>query len=363
MVMRSLKANINKFLSSYFSEDVDISDKLCYIICLCGLVTNILSVISTLKIGSSPVCNIINYSSLIFVLACTIIAFATKKTKLITPIITILVGNVIIPLIYLTEGGQNGGMPFYLLLSAICIGFAIKQKFKHVIAIISIIEFAVLIYVNYTYPELIIPIQEDSIITDAIFSVIVCFLFIFVLACQFSNQCDHDKKRIEKLYNMYKNEANSDVLTGLYNRRYFNSLLETLIPAIGGFNSLHIAMFDIDNFKSINDTFGHPEGDKVLKGFADILKQESISGIVPSRVGGEEFILLIPYESQDDAIAFTEYIVDRVRNELKANDERQVTVSAGFQTYVKGIAIEDFLQAVDEKLYQAKTTGKNKVVC
>lgn len=353
---------IKTFIERHFSDDVPISDRVCYLMCICGLITNIIAIISTISIGLPPVCIMISVASCSLLLIFSIIAFNTKHTAIISLLITVILGNILIPMMYITEGGQNGGMPFYFLLPAICIGFSVRKKFKYFVIIFSIIEYSLLIAFNFIHPQFIIPISEDSVMADSILACITCFLFIYVFANQYSVQLERDHNKIEQLNTLYREEANSDVLTGLYNRRYFNNLLNTAIPAIGGFNSLHLAMFDIDNFKSINDTFGHPEGDRVLKSFADILKQESISGIVPSRVGGEEFLLLIPYEDQDDAIAFTEYIVDRVRNEIKANGERQVTVSAGFQTYEKGIPIEDFLQAVDEKLYEAKTTGKNKVI-
>ena len=126
---------------------------------------------------------------------------------------------------------------------------------------------------------------------------------------------------------------------------------------------LHIAMFDIDDFKYVNDKFGHPFGDKILKLFANVLTRFSDeNGCTVCRYGGEEFLLLIPKKDKTEALSIVEQILEYTRTNIRVTDDRCITVSAGLMTSNDDMSFEELLQQVDEKLYTAKCTGKNRVV-
>lgn len=172
-------------------------------------------------------------------------------------------------------------------------------------------------------------------------------------------------RKLKGAFERIEQIAVHDELTGLYNRRF---LLEVLRREHSRAKRLHTAfavcLFDIDHFKSINDTLGHAAGDAVLKHFAHI----SISGLrgvdVLGRYGGEEFLLILPDAGRADACTAAE----RVRAVVEAAGfpqlpaDRQVTVTVGVAANGPGESVEDLLGRADGALYAGKAAGRNRVV-
>lgn len=176
---------------------------------------------------------------------------------------------------------------------------------------------------------------------------------------------------VKKYDEMHKREfklARTDKLTGLANRHYFDQKLEEeALYADYARKPLNILMFDIDNFKKFNDTYGHIWGDKLLSMFGDIVMQNIRKTDIPVRYGGEEFIVLIG----DLDMATVKGIGDRIRSQLEkqnfnmGNEETKckVTVSCGvaqYPTHAKDI--KEVVNYADKALYYAKEIGKNIVV-
>jgi two-component system cell cycle response regulator len=160
----------------------------------------------------------------------------------------------------------------------------------------------------------------------------------------------------------------SDGLTGLFNHRHIHALLNEEFERVGRTGErLTLAMFDLDRFKSVNDTHGHQAGDRVLEQFADILRESAREIDRIGRYGGEEFMVLLPDTSIDDAEVF----VERVRREVArrpfnigGSEPLRMTTSAGIATYPheRINSPETLVRIADEALYTAKTTGRNRVV-
>lgn len=144
----------------------------------------------------------------------------------------------------------------------------------------------------------------------------------------------------------------TDGLTGLYNRKYFNSRVAHFVSQN---IPVSVIFSDIDNFKKLNDTKGHHMGDEMLKLVAGIMKEESIGIGLPGRYGGEEIVFLVADPSVDVA-----QLAEKIRRRIEI--ESIVTASIGYSTYVPGLSVEELVKQADEAMYRAKTTGKNKVV-
>jgi diguanylate cyclase (GGDEF)-like protein len=161
-----------------------------------------------------------------------------------------------------------------------------------------------------------------------------------------------------------KNLAMLDGLTKLYNRRIFDETLAQKVTCQDT-NPVSLLLIDLDNFKQVNDTYGHQAGDHVLKTVARILKESCRGHDLVARFGGEEFAIII---SQTQA-ATAHAVALRIKNRLEKNvfdfDNRQfkVTASIGLATCEKGSTIftSNLVKRADRALYQAKRTGKNKV--
>jgi len=165
-------------------------------------------------------------------------------------------------------------------------------------------------------------------------------------------------KQLEKL-------ANLDSLTGLYNRRFLYDLGTKLtLIAKREQGTLSVIMFDIDDFKSINDTFGHAAGDSVIIAFSKLLQHTRESDIA-ARVGGEEFILILPNTSEQDAYDIASHICQETEKlKIKTSDAAiSFTISGGVSKVLVATdnGIELAIHKADHALYQAKNAGKNKI--
>ncbi|MCK0127946.1 sensor domain-containing diguanylate cyclase [Erythrobacter sp. F6033] len=156
--------------------------------------------------------------------------------------------------------------------------------------------------------------------------------------------------------------AETDPLTGLANRRRVMDQLDRMIvDARRASNPLMLIMFDIDHFKQVNDTFGHIEGDKVLKNVARIAEGESRNCDVIGRVGGEEFVWIVP----NITVGIARVMSERLRQAVAANSATStvppVTVSAGFAELGAGDTSLSLFARADAALYEAKDAGRNRV--
>ncbi|WP_244226631.1 GGDEF domain-containing protein [Paenibacillus protaetiae] len=155
---------------------------------------------------------------------------------------------------------------------------------------------------------------------------------------------------IERLRTTYQSSI-TDGLTGLYNRRHFQSKADQLLKRSKG---VAVIFCDIDNFKKLNDTQGHHKADGVLKQVSEIIKEES-SGIgTAGRYGGEELLACITHDRVKP-----EAVAEAIRKRVEM--ETIVTVSVGVGTSKDAKTVQEMVKLADQAMYHSKTTGKNKV--
>jgi diguanylate cyclase (GGDEF)-like protein len=166
------------------------------------------------------------------------------------------------------------------------------------------------------------------------------------------------------LFEEVKALAIRDGLTGLYNYRHFWELLSHEVELARRYGKpLSMLFLDLDNFKVINDTLGHPQGDAVLKTLAAYLQGAVRHADVVCRYGGEEFVLLLPHTPPEQAVVLAERLRQRISELTIPLPERdlQFTVSIGVAGLKEGMSGADLLDEADAALYRAKQAGKNKV--
>ncbi|WP_025026076.1 GGDEF domain-containing protein [Caldalkalibacillus mannanilyticus] len=166
----------------------------------------------------------------------------------------------------------------------------------------------------------------------------------------------HENKKINQLKNQLYHQSITDGLTGVFNREKIFEILDKEVK-----KDSVIALVDIDNFKSINDTLGYLVGDDVLKRVVDTIKMSIREQDEIGRYGGEEFIIIIKDTTLEDAVK----IIERIRKNVEAleweYDQLKTTISAGV-CKKSALAVEEVFKEVDELVHEAKRTGKNKVV-
>ncbi|MFK4259625.1 sensor domain-containing diguanylate cyclase [Agrobacterium tumefaciens] len=156
-------------------------------------------------------------------------------------------------------------------------------------------------------------------------------------------------------------QAVMDVLTGIPNRRaFFDAANEIFAQAVVANSILSCIAFDIDNFKNINDMWGHLAGDEVMKFVGHTLLTQANSSILPGRVGGEEFLLLVKETSQETAIDLAEKI--RKIFESSAGKHPPFTASFGVATLnANDVSVSSLINRADQACYAAKKLGRNTV--
>ncbi|MDO9466040.1 MAG: diguanylate cyclase, partial [Thiobacillus sp.] len=169
------------------------------------------------------------------------------------------------------------------------------------------------------------------------------------------------KSKIER-YRALRRTMYNDSLTGLLNHSSGKNTLDMLLSHVaheGGF--LSVVMMDIDHFKQVNDSYGHPVGDQVIRSLSWLLKQRLRKQDVICRYGGEEFLIALPHTDAEQAFV----IMDRIRQDFSqirhphSGGHFSATVSGGIATYPLYQNSDSLIKAADEALYMAKRTSRN----
>lgn len=156
---------------------------------------------------------------------------------------------------------------------------------------------------------------------------------------------------------LYQELSIQDGLTGVYNRRYLDEILRREVERAKRYNQpLSVLMIDLDNFKKYNDTYGHIEGDELLKKTANFLVEAIRSVDMVFRYGGEEFCVLLPQTLKPGGVEVAKRLVNLARMSLP------ITISLGIAAFPEDAqTMDDLLKRADSALYQAKQTGKDRV--
>lgn len=174
-----------------------------------------------------------------------------------------------------------------------------------------------------------------------------------------------EKQEMMIRHAIVEKQARVDALTELYNHKSFQEYLENMVAHADQYGSrFHLAILDIDNFKQINDTYGHWAGDIVLKHVADAIRRTASQENYGARYGGEEFALLLTGLTSDEAVQATEQLRESIGAiELDEIRGQTVTVSIGLRRYNPGEGKDVLFRGADACLYESKRSGKNRTTC
>jgi diguanylate cyclase (GGDEF)-like protein len=229
----------------------------------------------------------------------------------------------------------------FLLVVTVCFGFFIGRhiretgKYRFALTVYGIVIILHMVNTGSGHkPSILIALEY---FLPAVFYITLFLIFLNRLA--------------EVLQSTYASSI-TDGLTGLYNRKYFYQAVKSCIHSK---MPVSVIFSDIDNFKMLNDTQGHQTGDDTLRKVAGIMKEESEEAGLAGRYGGEEMVLLIT-----DSSIVVQDLAERIRQRVE--NETGVTVSVGFSAYTRGLSPEQLIKQADAAMYEAKHTGKNKVV-
>ena len=181
-----------------------------------------------------------------------------------------------------------------------------------------------------------------------------------------TNQAEHKAVQLEKANRELKELSSRDSLTGLYNHQAFFTYLEQALKSARRYEYyLSVLLIDIDDFKIINDNYGHLIGNEVIKAVANIMKSEIRESDIAARFGGEEFIIVLSHATMTEALEKAEKIRTRIEKlSIKEAEELHCTISTGITTvdwHKKETNLNEVIRVADNAMYEAKGMGKNRI--
>jgi len=333
-------------------------------ILFCAIFLSVVSIVGNLVIGFDFV---LNYKWMVIILISLValkLSF-TKYMKHVQIVIFALIVFILLPFGWITSGGLNNFTIAYMFLICMAINYIFAGKLRAFFIFTLISVSMILLYVEYKYPDYIMTFEPEKHFRDMIIQIPLTLLAATYMLKKFADAYRREQGKMRE-YGRLLSEKNrslevkstTDDLTGIYNRRYVLNMLGKMIKEAKSCGRvLSVVLIDVDNFKKINDAFGHFYGDKVLKKVCAMIRNSLREGDVIGRLGGDEFLIILPDTNQEQAAMIVERIRERVA-QLKWEKDLTVTISGGVCQF-NHEKIIDLLRAADTYLYQAKERGRN----
>lgn len=252
---------------------------------------------------------------------------------------------------------------FYLAYSSPLFGHNIKKPFFFVL--ITMLVFVVTRVLSDHFKPIYTKLDFDTNLTLS-YSVnaIIAFLGLLLFSVLFTIEIRQNEIRLEEQYRLLETVSSKDPLTGLINRRIMDrSLLKAVDQSKESGLVFSVILGDIDDFKRVNDTYGHNIGDQVLVQVADTITQNCTEGCRICRWGGEEILIYVP---ENEII--TKGIAEKIRQSIEKirvatdTDTVSVTMTFGMAEYSPGLPLNKLVSIADNRLYYGKRHGKNQVI-
>lgn len=259
-------------------------------------------------------------------------------------------------IVYYADEARSLMLLLYLVVFVFGL-FRLRVKQFLFLSVFAVVNYTAVIFLLYkTHPEFINP-KIDLMNIAVLATVLPWFSLV-------GGYIANLRKKISKALSTIERLAITDDLTQVYNRRQMFTILEHQ-KALGdrGVHQFSICIFDLDDFKSVNDTYGHEKGDIVLKTIAQAVQQNLRDIDQIARYGGEEFILILPDSDVRLAMICAQRVQEmakKIRFDKMPEDFR-VTISVGVTEYKISESIQDAINRADTALYRAKNNGRDRV--
>ena len=292
--------------------------------------------------------------------------YITYKDRTVVSLWIINIASIVWISTYVVLFGWDIGLQHYLFVCAVLYLFTCYDNDMYklwYILLLCLVRFGLYAYTKQNMPVYQITGREEIMLqvfnTLAIFFALSEIAIVFnAKALEMDMKLKHYNKKLEKL-------VTTDPLTGLLNRRGMIEYLENRIANYSVYNStFSIAICDIDNFKLINDRFGHDCGDYILKELGNIFRLHMIRIGKAARWGGEEFLLVFSHANIDEAYMILQEIMTSISKQAYVYDKNkiEVTMTCGVEEFNLSIGMEETIKIADNKLYHGKKMGKNRIV-
>lgn len=334
----------------------ELRDKLFIVLALTGCISNIAGFTANAAIfGFTPQTLFCAACALVIIVS-SLVGFLTGRTYVATFIILLVLGFVEFPILYISYGASTA---VYMLVAEIGIITFMKPLHRVIMGAAVFVADIAAFVVRSKFPQL--NMANDNMELDTLFSFVIAFIGIMVAVAIVIVQFERQAKQLSEMGEELTLAVNTDPLTEIRNRRYLMQYLEKQTAQMG--DEKHCAvLIDLDLFKSVNDTYGHVFGDKVLKQFADTVKKNLGENDLIARFGGEEFMILFRTDNEEEIITTMNTISKEYAIFSEKEKGKEFTFSAGAAIYGKNSSITDIFTTADKRLYKAKAAGRNMIV-
>lgn len=348
----NMKAVKDLFSRNYFSKEFPLEYRIYMIFFFEFLLISLLSATTNTLLEKGALGVTLQW--IVNALCIAVLIIPVKVRMAIQKPLLIFVSFVYIPFLYFQTAGYDGTALLFAPLAIFLLAIIFKGRRRVVIIALNILVFIGCCLVEYFNPGIIVPhaTAADKLI-DLVVALTLSTSGLAIMAVYISNAFKEERDHIKAL-------MNEDALTGAYARRYlFKQLPREIAIAQRSGKPLSILMFDLDYFKRINDTYGHSFGDEILQAVARAVSVKLRPYDIFSRYGGEEFIVVLPGTSFDEAFGIAERLRQAVES-LDCGNGVKVSISLGAAEYRYDESHEMFIERVDQYLYEAKNTGRNR---
>lgn len=345
---------INKYISSIKEMQAQLFQVMAIAACTANMFGLVLNVFLHGNVLPTQVCVVCGVVILLF----SLLGGYTKEKGWATVGILITVVWIEFPFLYAV---YNSVILVYFILSIIGISIFFPQRFSIPFCIITIIWDLIVIVLTYFFPMTSFTMKPAHLLVFTLCSYLIAanagFALLIVLIMRYEKQKEELCKKNAELDYMAKH----DPMTSLYNRGYLLNQIEKRIrESKKGFIAV---IMDVDDFKQINDTYGHSFGDDVLIRFARIMEAEIEGKGFAARFGGEEFMLIYDGGNVEEVLQILHRMAESLEEYYQQKYQITVTFSGGLERYSSIESVDVLIANADDKLYQAKRNGKNQIIC
>lgn len=294
---------------------------------------------------------------LLMIVTIGIAGWTTKKVQVPAVLIILILVWFEFPYLYYCYGDAS---IVYLILGVVGLAIFFPRNVVIVSFAVTLLEYLVIMMNSFERPSVWRNMDAAGKIGTTLGSFVIVGVSVFAMIFELLRSYEEQRKQLLSLSEDLNFAANHDPLTRLYNRRYLvNQVNEWICKPE---KSFWIVLMDVDDFKAVNDTYGHGYGDDVLREAGRLMLEEMMGKGIAARFGGEEFMLVFEQDDRDQVLNSFRNIQEGLRRYSQNTRQTDITISGGMERYEADKQMDLLFTSADRKLYVAKNNGKNRIV-
>lgn len=341
----------------FLSKEKEMKSRLFYIMAIAASIVNVFGCLLNVYLHGfawpTKICVVCG----LIILLISLMGVFSKNKKWAMAGILITVIWIEFPLLYSV---YNNVILIYFIVSIMGIVVFFPRRFRVMFSAATIVWDIAFMIFEYMYPKDYEATSEKNMLIFAVCSYLIVAVAVLVLLSAVTRLYEKQRKELAEINEQLYFAATHDSLTKLYNREYLMKNMEKRMQRDG--TCFIAVILDIDNFKHLNDTYGHTYGDYVLASFAQIMEKEVEGKGFAARYGGEEFMIILDNVNQEEALQILGNISRNLEDYFQKEKQISVTFSGGLEIYSVEKKIDELIKSADNKLYEAKRNGKNQII-